>query len=189
MRLHIVFVAAIVTVLVGSAAAIAAPASAREHCRHQFGSQQHVADAGGAVVEEWIVADMQMSTATLPGYAPRGQIWEASLTVRAAAGTVTPIIPNLSAVTKEGQRHPVLWQIATAQGLPATTLAEGQSSSGKVYFDVVGADPMAIFYDNGTGQPLMWCCKAGGMSMPMPMENCPMCAAMSRPCPDCRDEM
>ena len=192
MRLRTAFIAAIVAALVASATAMATPASAGEHCRHQFGSAQQVTDAGGAVVEEWAVADMQKSTATLPGYTPRGQLWEASATVRAVAGARTPIIPNLSAATKGGQRYPVLWQIATAQGLPATTLAESQSSSGKVYFDVVGLEPIAVVYDNGTGQTLMWCCIAGmsmPMSMPMPMENCPMCAAMSQPCPGCGDGM
>ncbi len=152
----------------------------------EIGSPQQRADAGGAV-HEWTVTDLQKSTGPLPGYVPLGEVWEASVTVRAVDGTVTLIIPNLSAVTAGGQRSPVLWQIASPEGLSATTLAQGQSSDGKVYFDIVG-EPMAVLYDDGTGTPLMWCCRAD-MQMQMPMENCPMCAAMKQPCSRCREGM
>ena len=186
MRVRAAMIATIATTLLTAATALAAPASAREHGHHQFGSPQQLADAGGAVVQEWTVADLQKSTTILPGYAPHGELWEASVTVRAATGTVLPIIPDLNAVSAGGQRSPVLWQIASPQGLPASTLPQGQSSSGKVYFDVVRADPMAVIYDNGTGTPLMWCCNA---DMQMPMENCPMCGAIKQPCPRCREGM
>lgn len=185
MRIRTAMIAWFAVVLFSATAAVAAPASAGEHGHHRFGSPQHLADAGGAVVQEWTVTKLQKSTAPLSGYVPRGEVWEASVTVRAVNGTVTPIVPNLSAVTVGGQRSPVLWQIASPQGLPATTLAQGQSSDGKVFFDVVG-EPMAVLYDDGTGTPLMWCCKAD-MQMQMPMENCPMCAAMKQPCPHCRE--
>ena len=188
MRLRTVLTATITAALIASATAMAAPASAREHGHHQFGTPQQLVDAGGAVVQEWAVTDLQKSTATLPGYTPRGQLWEASASVRAATGTVTPIIPNLYAVTTGGQRYAVLWQMATPHGLPATTLTQGQTSNGTVYFDVVGAEPMAVIYDNGTGTPLMWCCN-GNTTMQMPMENCPMCAAMKQSCPHCREGM
>lgn len=87
-------------------AALAPPAVAAMACDHQFGSPHQLTDAGGAVVQEWIVSDLRTSAAVLPGYAARGQVWEASATVRAASGTVTPIIPNLYAVTADGQRYP-----------------------------------------------------------------------------------
>ncbi|WP_407667572.1 DUF1942 domain-containing protein [Mycolicibacterium arseniciresistens] len=167
---------------------LAAPATAREHGHHQFGSPQQLSSPDGAVVQEWVVTDLKKSTAALPGYTRRGQLWEATATVRAANGTVTPIIPNLYAVSAGGQRSVVLWAVATPQGIPATTLTPGQSSTGKVYFDVVGSDPMAVIYDAGTGTPLMWCCN-GSTQMQMPMENCPMCAEMKQPCPRCRDGM
>lgn len=112
--------------LIGVATAVAVPASAREHAHHQFGTPQQLVDAGGAVVQEWTVTGLQRSTAALPGYAARGQLWEATATVRAVTGTVTPIIPNLHAVTAGGQRWPVIWQIANPQGLPGGTLAQGK---------------------------------------------------------------
>ncbi len=188
LRLLTVLTATLAAAFVAGAIAFAAPAAATKHCPHKFGSAQQIVDAGGAVVQEWTVADLQKSATILPGYTPRGQLWESSATVRAVTGTVTPIIPNLYAVPIDGQRHPVLWQIATPEGLPATTLAQGQSSTGKVYFDIVGADPMAVLYADGNGRHLMWCCDQA-MQMPMSMDKCPMCAAMEMPCPHCRDRM
>ena len=188
MRLRTALTTTITAALIAAATAFTGPAFATEHGHHEFGSAQQIVDAGGAVVQEWVITDLQKSTAVLPGYTPRGVLWEASATVRAAAGTVTPIIPNLHAVSADGQHYPVLWQIANAQGLPATTLGRGQSSSGTVYFDAIGADPMAAVYADGNGTHLMWCCNSA-MNMPMPMENCPMCAAMDQQCPHCRDRM
>ena len=172
--------------LLGIQFAFGSSALAAMSCEHKFGSNQHLTDAGGAVVQEWAVSDLRRSSADLPGFTSGGQLWEASATVRAVTGTVIPIIPNLYAVTASGQRYPVLWQIASPQGLPASTLGEGQTSSGTIYFDVVGAEPMAVVYDNGAGTQLIWCCNG---SMMMPMENCPMCADMQRPCPHCRGSM
>lgn len=184
MRLTTTLTTTIAAAFVAAATAFAAPTNATEHCPHKFGSAQQIVDAGGAAVQEWVIADLQKSETVLPEYSPRGQLWEASTTVRAATGTLTPIIPNLHAVTAAGQRYPVLWQIATPQGLPAATLAQGQSSSGKVYFDIEGTEPMAVIYADGNGTHMMWCCD--GM-MKMPMDNCPMCATTEKPCPHCRD--
>ncbi|WP_081809096.1 MPT63 family protein [Mycobacterium sp. URHB0044] len=188
MRLRTALTTTITTSLIAAATAFAAPAFATEHRHHEFGSAQQIVDAGGAVVQEWVITDLQKSTAVLPGYTPRGVLWEASATVRAVTGTVTPIIPNLQAVSADGQHYPVLWQIAIPQGLPAATLAQGQNASGEVYFDALGADPMAVVYADGNGTHLMWCCN-GNMNMPMPMENCPMFAAVDQPCPHSRFRM
>lgn len=183
MRFRVVMAVLACVTLLGSAATLAPPAVAAMPCGHQFGSPQQLTDAGGAVVQEWVISDLRESSVALPGYTARGQVWEASATVRAVTGTVTPIIPNLYTVTADGQRYPVLWQIASPQGLPATTLGQGQASSGAIYFDAVGPQPMAVVYDNGAPTQLFWCCT--GSMMMMPMEKCPMCADMQRACPHC----
>lgn len=172
--------------LVAAATSLSANASAADACPHQLGSAQKHVDGDGVVVQEWTIADLRKSADLLPGYTPRGQIWEATATVKAAKGTVTPVIPHFFAAAPGGQRVGALWQLATPQGIPPTTLSEGQSSTGKMYFDVAGDDPMGIVYDDGAGAPLMWCCRSAmtmTMPMPMPMEECPMCAAMKCPCP------
>ena len=98
--------------------------------------------------------------------------------MQAVSGTVTPVIPNFHAFTADGRSYQVLWQLASPQGIPGATLAQGQTSTGKLYFDATGADPVAVTYDGGAGHPLMWCSCDAMMAMPMrmPMENCPCCS-------------
>ncbi len=105
--------------------------------------------------------------------------------MEALTGAVTPIIPNVYAVSASGERYQVLWQVASPSSFfSGATISQGQTSTGKVYFDVTGADPMAVIYTNGGSTPaMMWCCN-GDMMMPMPMEmpmpmsmaDCPCCA-------------
>nr|WP_240760898.1 DUF1942 domain-containing protein [Mycolicibacterium sp. CR10] len=185
MRFRVNLAAFVGAALLAASATFTPTVGAAMSCEHKFGSSQELTDAGGAVVHEWMVTDLRKLAAALPGYVARGHVWEATATVRAAIGTVTPIIPNLYAVTADGQRYPVLWQIASPQGLPASTLSQGQSSSGAIYFDVTGPEPMAVVFDSDATQ-LIWCCSG---SMTMPMENCPMCADMQCACPHCRGEM
>jgi Domain of unknown function (DUF1942) len=160
-----------------------AHAAASEDCMrmHNFGSQQRLMDAGGAVVQEWTVADMRKSSDPAPGYPLAGQLWEATVAVQAISGAVTPIIPNFQARTAGGS-YPALWQLASPQGISGATIAQGQKARGKVYFDVTGADPMVVTYTGGGAQPLMWCDCEAMMAMPMdammammPMGDCPHC--------------
>ncbi len=104
-----------------------------------------------------------------PGYPLAGQLWEATASVTAINGAATPIIPGFSAPNGAGA-YPVLWQLASPDGIPGATIAEGQSATGTLYFDVTGADPVAVTYTGG-GTPLMWCC--GEEMMAMPMADCP----------------
>ncbi|YCU53807.1 DUF1942 domain-containing protein [Mycobacteroides abscessus] len=158
-------------------------------CPHRFGAAQQLADAGGGI-QEWTITGLKKSADVLPGYTPTGQLWEASATVRADRGTITPLIPNLAAHAMSGH-YPVLWQVATDQGLPATTLEEGRSSSGTVYFDVTGPDPMAVVYTAGGGAPaMMWCCEpAMSMSTNKAMDPTMKAKmkAMMADCPCCKD--
>jgi hypothetical protein len=133
---------------------------------HNFGSQQRVVDAGGAVIQEWTVTDLRKSADPAPGYPLAGQLWEATVSVEAISGTVTPLIPNFQARTAGGG-YPALWQLASPQGISGATIAQGQKSTGKVYFDVTGADPLMVTYPGGGAQPLMWCDCDAMMAMPM----------------------
>jgi hypothetical protein len=148
-------------------------ASAAGECMHRFGSHQQLVDAARAVVQEWTVTDLKKSTDPAPGYPLAGQLWEATASVRAVSGTVTPIIPNFHGPTADGGSYPALWQLSSPQGIPGSTIGQGQTSTGKVYFDATGADPVAVVY-TGAGEPsLMWC---GDAMMAMPMNECACCA-------------
>jgi hypothetical protein len=174
------FGVAVIAVAAIGIAGFAEPAiaSAADECMHGFGSHQQLVDAAGTGVQEWTVTDLKKSADPAPGYPLAGQLWEATASVKAVSGTVTPIIPNFSAFTADDRGYQVLWQLATPQGLPGATLAQGQTSTGKLYFDATGADPVVVTYSGGAGHPLMWCSCEAMMAMPMrmPMENCPCCS-------------
>jgi hypothetical protein len=178
-RFGVAAVAAAIMVMFGLGAP--ATASAADDCMrmHNFGSHQRLADAGGVVVQEWTVTDLKKSADPAPGYPLAGQLWEATVSVQAISGPVTPIIPNFQARTAGGS-YPVLWQLASPQGISAATIPQGQKATGKLYFDVTGGDPMMLTYTGGGAHPLMWCdCDA---MMAMPMGDCPHCTE-GQPCP------
>ena len=174
------FALAVIAVAVIGMAGFAAPAiaSAADDCMHSFGSHQQLVDAAGASVQEWTATDLKKSADSAPGYPLAGQLWEATATVKAVSGTVTPIIPDFDAFTADGRSYQVLWQLASPQGIPGATIAQGQTSTGKLYFDASGADPVAVTYTGGAGHPLMWCSCDAMMAMPMrmPMDSCPRCS-------------
>lgn len=161
-------------------------AAAAMTCPHQLGSHQQLADTGGAVVAEWTLTGLRPSTDTAPGYPLAGRLWEATTTVRAASGAVTPVIPNLRAMGPGHAQYPVLWQLASPAGLSPATLAEGQTATGKVYFDVTGPDPGAVTYSTGGPKPaMMWCDMAAMAPMrTMPMQDCTCC---DQGCPCCNE--
>lgn len=192
-RIVLAAVSVLATVTLG-----AAPIAAAEMpCPHKLGSAQRLVDAAGAVVQEWTVTDLRPSADLAPGYPLAGRLWEATATVKAVTGTVTPIIPNLRAVGAGKESYPVLWQVASPEGIPGATLAQGQSSSGKLYFDVTGPDPASVVYGNAGTKPLMMWCDMAAMMQPMSMSmsmmtmgDCPCCGdsgpCCGEGCPCCR---
>jgi hypothetical protein len=155
-------------------------ASAAESCPHEFGSRQHLADGVGT--QEWQVTALKESADPAPGFPLAGRLWEATVHVTASSGTVLPIIPNFRAPTADGGSYPALWEVASPQGLSPAAVTLGQTTAGKVYFDVTGADPVAVTYTNGGPQPLMWCCDGPMMadcSCCPPAHTCPCCQMTS----------
>lgn len=174
LRMFAAVVAALTFIGVGAPKANAAMG----HCSHQFGSHQRLTDADGAVVQDWTLTGLRRSADPAPGYSLAGQLWEATASVTAVSGTVTPIIPSLQAMSTAGDRYPVLWQLATPAGIPGATIGRGQTSTGKVYFDVTGADPAGVMYLGGGSRPdMMWCDDAAMMAMmkSKAMDGCPCC--------------
>lgn len=159
-------------------------ASAAMNCAHRFGSHQQVGDGGG--MQDWSVTDLKKSGDVALGFPVAGQLWEATATVTAMSGASTPVIPNFNATSDRGS-YPVLWQLASSQGISPATLAQGQTATGKIYFDVTGGNPMAVTYTASGAKPLMWCCSDAMMAMPM--EKCLCCADMKEPCPCCAGQM
>ena len=59
-----------------------------------------------------------------------------------AAGGV-PVIPGFAA-TSGAQSYPVLWGVASGQGINPSALPAGGSATGKIYFDVTGGAPNSV---------------------------------------------
>lgn len=151
----------ITSILAATAAAgiVAAPiASAEAEAEptvqtQTLGSQGKLVD--GAVVQGWTVDNLQPSTDAIP-YQVKGTLWEATANDQAIQGTVTPIVSNLNARAENGETYRALFGVATPQGVNPATLPQGEQTTGKVYFDVTGAEPDSVVYNAGGRDLLVW---------------------------------
>ncbi len=121
----------------------------------------HQADLGnpvqltdGATVQSWKVGGLQPSGDPLP-YAPTGALWEATATNTSVAGGNMPFVPGFSA-RGGADSYPVLWGVASPQGVNPAGLAPGQSVTGKIYFDVTGAAPSSVVFGADGRDLAMW---------------------------------
>jgi hypothetical protein len=85
-----------------------------------------------------------------------GTLWETTTTVDAVQGTVTPEIPFFNARADNGQNYRALYQALAPEGVSGTPLPQGAESSGKVYFDVTGAQPTSVVYNDAVQDRLVW---------------------------------
>ena len=120
-----------------------------------FGTSEELVDGAGTIVQSWRVHDLRPSSDAI-SWPVHGKLWEATVTVRAVRGTVTPIISDFNARARNGQNYQVLALVASPQGLNPSTLAQGGKSTGKLYFDVVGPAPDSVVYDAGGRDLLFW---------------------------------
>ena len=135
---------------------VLAPNAVADPSVDKFGGWNHLVDNNGTSITVWKISDLKPSTDTIPGYPLAGKLWEASASVRAAKGGVTPIIPDFNARAAGGANYPVLWQAATPAGISGATLQPGDKATGKLYFDVTGPAPTQVVYNNGVDDLLVW---------------------------------
>lgn len=195
MRIVRMIMVAAAAVLAMLAVGVPLANAAGDDCPHRMGSSQRLGGADGGAVQEWTISGLRKSTDAIPGYPVAGQLWEATASVRAVEGAVTPIIPNIAAVSGSDEHYRALWQVASPNGISGATLAPGQSSGGKVYFDVAGAAPAMVTYQDGAAMPaMMWCEDAAMKAMVDKMKakadtDCTCCADKSgEDCPCCTDK-
>lgn len=132
--------------------ALSGPASAAK--AQSFGTRETLADPGSTMVIAYTVTGLAPSSDPIP-YRVMGRLYEAKVTVEAERGTVTPVIPPFMARSASGQNYPVLAGVAAPQGLSPMSLMQGQRSTGKLYFDVVGPVPNSVAYNPGSMEDLM----------------------------------
>jgi hypothetical protein len=138
----------------GSVGIIGAPiAAADDPTITTLGSQAKLVD--GNVVQGWTISNLKTSTDVIP-HVVNGTLWEATATDQAIDGGATPIVSNLNARARSGQTYRVLFGAATPQGVNPSTLAQGEKTTGKVYFDVTGDTPDSVVYNAGGQDLLIW---------------------------------
>jgi hypothetical protein len=144
--------------IVGMTTIAAAPiaAAAAYPVTGKLGSELTMTDSVGQVVFGWKVSDLKSSTDSVPDYPVAGQLWEATATVDAISGPVTPAISQFNARTADGTEYRVLWQVAGPNCISGGTIPQGEQSSGKIYFDVTGASPTSVTMNNGMEDLMIW---------------------------------
>lgn len=148
-----------ITVVTTSALAIAAlsltgaPSASADPETTTLGSQAKLTD--GAVVQGWTVTALEPSSDTIP-YPVQGRLWEATATDQAIEGAATPIVSNFNARARSGETYRVLFGVATPQGVNPSTLAPGDKTTGKLYFDVTGDNPDSVVFNAGGQDLLLW---------------------------------
>lgn len=105
------------------------------------------------VDQEWTVDDLRPSTDVI-AYQSNGTLWEATTSVTLPQGGV-PVVNGFSA-RSDGQSYPVLWTVATPQGIAPNALPAGGEAGGKIYFDVTGAAPTAVAYSVNGQDVAVW---------------------------------
>lgn len=141
----------------------AAAASATPGVSEGLGTPQTLVD--GPLVTDYTVSNLQPANVTIPGYTPKGQLWQADINARANSGVVTPIVSNFNARAGE-QNYRVITVPATPQGLSPAPIVQGGTSTGKVYFDVTGPAPTEVVYNDGMQDVLVWDTNPAGAPAP-----------------------
>lgn len=156
MKITRLITTAVAAVVVATIGLTSAPIASAYPNVGKLGSEITMDDTVGQVVLSWKVSNLKPSTVTIPGYPVAGKLWEATATVKAIQGGVTPQIPNFNAVAPNEAAYRVLWQANTPQGISGATIAEGQQSTGKIYFDVTGPPPTTVTLNNGMQDLMIW---------------------------------
>jgi hypothetical protein len=136
----------IAAIAIGMAAATAVPASAANNIK-PFGQQETLNDyATGAPMIGYTVTGLNPSSDAVPH---NGQLYAATVTVEGLGGWATPLVPLFNARAENGQNYRVI------AGGPAAA-PPGGSTTGNLYFDVVGDVPNSVVYNDGTQDLLVW---------------------------------
>lgn len=122
----------------------------------KLGTTLTMTDTVGQVQLSWRVSDLKPSSDVMPGYPVAGKLWEATATVRALSGPVTPGISQFNAVAPNQASYRVLWMVASPVNISGGTIPQGGQSTGKIHFDVTGPAPTTVTMNNGMEDLMVW---------------------------------
>src|SRR5271168_2030688 len=144
----------------------AATASAAPPNIQGFGTSESLID--GPMVTAYTVSNLQPSTIAIPGYTPKGTLYQADIAVTSEGGIVTPQVRDFSARGPNGQTYKLVDNVEVPNGLNPAPIAQGSESKGTLYFDATGAPPNGVVYNDGMQDILMWTSNMSGTSQNMP---------------------
>ena len=128
-----------------------------------FGTSEPLID--GPMITNYTVSNLEPSTISIPGYTPKGTLYQADVTVRSDGGVVTPQVRDFSARGPNGQTYKLIDKVEVPNGLNPAPIPQGSESKGTLYFDATGAPPNGIVYNDGLQDILMWTSNVPGSSM------------------------
>jgi Domain of unknown function (DUF1942) len=128
-----------------------------------FGASEPLID--GPMVTNYTVGNLEPSTIAIPGFTPKGTLYQAEITVRSDGGVVTPQVRDFSARGPNGQTYKLVDNVEVPNGLNPAPIMQGSESKGTLYFDATGAPPNGIVYNDGLQDVLMWTSNVPGTPM------------------------
>jgi len=145
--------------VVAAAAVSAAPPNIQG-----FGTSEPLID--GPLVTTYTVSNLQPSNIAIPGFTPKGTLYQADITARSDGGIVTPMVNDFIARGPNGQNYRVIDKVAAPGSLNPAPIPQGTESTGTLYFDVTGAPPNGVVYNDGMQDVLIWTSNVPGASAP-----------------------
>ena len=159
----------------------AATASAAPPNIQGFGTSEPLID--GPLVTNYTVSNLQPSNVAIPGYTPKGTLYQADLTARSDGGLVTPMVNDFIARGPNGQNYRVIDKVQAPGSLNPAPIPQGSESTGTLYFDATGAPPNGVVYNDGMQDILMWTSNVPGASTPGAAPNSPAAPPSATPAP------
>ena len=157
----------------------AATASAAPPNIQGFGTSEPLID--GPMVTSYTVSNPQPSSIAIPGYTPKGTLYQADITARSDGGVVTPMVRDFSARGPNGQSYKLIDSAQVPNGLNPAPIPQGTESRGTLYFDVTGAPPNGVVYNDGLQDILIWTSNVPGTSAPGAPNSSPVPGAPPSP--------
>ena len=112
------------------------------------------------------MSNLQPSSLSIPGYTPKGTLYQADITARSDGGVVTPMVKDFSARGPNGQIYQLIDKAQVPNGLNPAPIPQGSESSGTLFFDVTGASPNGVVYNDGLQDILIWTSNMPGSPAP-----------------------
>jgi hypothetical protein len=160
----------------------AATASAAPPNIQGFGTSEQL--VSGPMVTNYTVSNLQPSSAAIPGYTPKGTLYQADVSVKSEGGLVTPMVNDFIARGPNGQNYRVIDKVQAPGSLNPAPIPQGSESTGTLYFDVTGAPPNGVVYNDGMQDILIWTSNMStGMEPGAPAQS-PAPGALPSPAPN-----